>query len=460
MAGTEAAVAIYWDFENVHACVLDDARGKNAYHKSMWEPQDAVVDIARVTEYAATLGRVVVHRAYANWRSFFRYKDGLQAHAIDTVQLFPLTGTKNGADIRLALDAAEDLRSYPHITHVVVVSSDSDYTALAQRCRTYGRRFVGIGTARIARGYPPACDDFRRYHDLPASPGFVPPEIPAAAVPVLAAVPAPDGLPAPDGTALERAAALVIAAVRRLAADSGEPWVLKAAVRPMVKRLDPAFDESALGFAAFTDLVAALGGGLAERGGKFDHELAVRADVVDTADEAVTPASAASRLEAEFRQKKQRVPADRRLLWAGPGLITEIFAAAPDGIEPSFDSLGLKLEAAAAAAGMAVSEADFKKLKTILWRSYAFELLGHDQGIRLRIPDPAQLRLRAVTMLLSLLTDPDGIPVDVLAEAVFGPAGPPAHQDVVREALAALAEHPQTHAVPHPDEPAGWESAA
>jgi uncharacterized LabA/DUF88 family protein len=171
MAETDAAVAIYWDFENVHACLIDDQAGEQTYRTTArYRSQDVVIDVARVVEYAAGFGRVAVHRAYANWQFFGKYAGHLQAHAIDLVQLFPLTSTKNGADIRLALDVVDDLRLHPQITHVVVVGSDSDYTALAQRCRTYGTHFVGVGTAKTAPSYPAACDEFRRYHELPPTP--------------------------------------------------------------------------------------------------------------------------------------------------------------------------------------------------------------------------------------------------------------------------------------------------
>ena len=46
---------------------------------------------------------------------------------------------------------------------------------------------------------------------------------------------------------------------------------LKAAVRPLVKRLDPAFDERNFGFATFTELLRALDGRIAERPGEYDH---------------------------------------------------------------------------------------------------------------------------------------------------------------------------------------------
>jgi hypothetical protein len=399
--GTDDAVAIYWDFENAHACLVDEAGGENAYRSAKFKQQDAVLDIEPVAEYAATFGRIVVHRAYADWRFFGRYRDELQRHAIDLIQLFPLTGSKNGADIRLVLDVAEDLQQHPHITHVIVVASDSDYTSLAQRCRKYGRLFVGVGTERTARSYQFACDEFRRYRDLAGrGPLAVPAEEPREAV------------------TLEDAADLVVRAVRRLAAGSGESWVLKAAVRPMVKRLDPAFDESAYGFSTFTDLVAALSGQVAERTGQYDHELAVRADLGTGAAAlaaAPAPPTAAARVEAQLKKRGLRLPADRRVLWVGPELICRAFADGT-GVEPSFDSLRLKAEAAAAEIGIALTEAEFNKLKWILWRGWAFQPLGQDQGIRLQVPDTAPLRERMIATLLRQLPDPAAEEPAVLAE--------------------------------------------
>jgi hypothetical protein len=384
MAETDAAVAIYWDFENVHACLIDDQGGEQTYRATAkYRSQEVVVDVARVVEYAAALGRVAVHRAYANWQFFGKYAGHLQAHAIDLVQLFPLTSAKNGADIRLALDVIDDLRRHPQITHVVVVGSDSDYTALAQRCRTYGIHFVGVGTARTARSYPAACDEFVRYHELPPAPRFVPAVLPA---------------PAP---------------------------VTGAAV-------------------------ASLAG--------------------------AAPATPAALIEGLLKRKKQRLPADRQLLWTGTGLIAEIFAAAPDGIVASFDSLRLELETAAAAHGIAVPESEFRKLKAILWRAHAFDPLGYALGLRLREPDAAALRLRAVATLLRQLPDPAEADLSALAEAIFGPGATAEQQDLISAALLQLAGRPQAitdadeaadadgadegDAAGCRDESAGWESAA
>ena len=169
--GTATGVAVYWDFEDLHACLTDELHGEGAYRAAWRKPQEPVVDIGAVAGYAATLGRLVVHRAYGNWEFFARYRDDLAAHAVDLIQLYPLTGPENGGGIRLALDVAGDLGQHRGIARVIVVAASRDYTALAQRSRRLGRAYTGIGTTAARRGYELACDEFRLYRDLIAPGG-------------------------------------------------------------------------------------------------------------------------------------------------------------------------------------------------------------------------------------------------------------------------------------------------
>jgi len=432
---SDASVAIYWDFENVHACVLDDLRGAGTYRSGRFKPQEPVVDVDPVVEYAATLGRIVLHRAYGNWQYFGRYRDELQAHAVDLVQLFPLAGSKNGADIRLAVDVTEDLQQCTHLTHVIVVSSDSDFTPLAQRSRRQGRIFIGIGTAITAKSFRFACDEFYEYGDLTvASIAPAVPEAPATAQEV--------------GT-LEDAAELVVKAVRRLAAGRGESWALKAAVRPLVKRLDPTFDERHFGFGSFTELITALDGYIVERSGDYDHELAVKADLDGSGPQAdatairdtMADSSPVALVERQLRRKGLRLPADRRLLWIAPELIAEIFAPSGTGVQPDFDSLRAKLDQGLLGHGLVPSEAEFNKLKTILVRAQVLELHGQGRGMSLRLPDSRELRRRLITVLLGHLADPASEDPGILTEAIFGPGASDDRSRLVLDALqAALQE--------------------
>lgn len=430
----DTSVAVYWDFENVHACVIDELRGEGTYRSGRFKPQEPVVDIDPVVEYAATLGRIVLHRAYCNWQYFGRYRDELQAHAVDLVQLFPLSGTKNGADIRLALDVAEDMQQQGHVTHVIVVSSDSDFTSLAQRCRKLGRTFIGIGTAITPKSFQVACDEFRDYADLAvASITPAAPETPTAA----------QGL-----SPLEDAAELVAKAVRRLASGRGESWALKAAVRPLVKRLDPTFDERHFGYGSFTQLLDALSTYIVERAGEYDHELAVRADLQGNSQsdaaavhDAMAGSSPVALVERQLRRKGLRLPAERQLLWVVPEIVAAVFGPAGTDVEPDFESLRTKLNQNLADHELALSEGEFNKLKTMLVRAQVLELHGQGKGMSLRLPDPQRLRLRLITVLLGHLADPANEDPAILTEAIFGPERTSEQERLVLDALqAALKE--------------------
>jgi hypothetical protein len=429
MADSDSAVAVYWDFENVHASLMDDLARPGAYRAAWFKPQEPLVDIDPVAGYAATFGRIVVHRAYCNWQYYGRYRDELQSHAVDLVQLFPLTGSKNGADIRLVLDVAEDLQRHPRLTHVVVVASDSDYSPLAQWCRRHGRFFVGIGTARTASSYKFACDEFRFYADLAA----------ASASPAAAERQETVREMAP----LEDAADLVVKAVRMLAAGGGESWTRKAGVRPLVKRLDPAFDEQNFGFATFTELLRALDGSIIERSGEYDHELAVRSDIdgqTRPRGAAIASSTPAVLVERQLRRRGLRLPAERRAMWTVPELIVNAFESSSAVVEPSFESLRLKIEPGVLALGFTLSDVDFNKLKGILWRGHVFEVHGPDKGISLRVPILEQLRCRLVTVLLENLADPAEEDPALLAEAFFGPNPTVEQNELVSRAWQALLE--------------------
>jgi uncharacterized LabA/DUF88 family protein len=166
---TDRSVALYWDFENLHASLCDEkepgAYGRQDYRFKVQEP---LVDVQAVVELAASFGPIAINRAYCNWQFFGRYRDALLQNAMELVQLFPPgDGAKNGADIRLCLDAAEDIVRFPHIRTVVVVGGDSDFMPVAQRIKAAGRMLVGVGARPSTnRHWARSCHEFRYYEDL------------------------------------------------------------------------------------------------------------------------------------------------------------------------------------------------------------------------------------------------------------------------------------------------------
>ena len=185
MADTQnGRVAVYLDFDNIVLSWYDRVHGRNSFARDRQriaeDPTEAgiaerlraaVVDVGAIIDYASSFGTLVLTRAYADWSAPMNaeYRSQLVARAIDLVQLFPAAAyAKNGADIRLAVDAVEDMFRLDDLTHVVIVAGDSDYVPLAQRCKRLGRYVVGIGVAgSTAKALTAACDEFASYDALP-----------------------------------------------------------------------------------------------------------------------------------------------------------------------------------------------------------------------------------------------------------------------------------------------------
>ncbi|MFE5670174.1 NYN domain-containing protein [Agromyces sp. NPDC056523] len=184
-ASTEPRVALYFDFDNIVISRYDQLHGEGAYRKDTsrtktvqpgtqaWKRlQQATVDIDAVLDFAATFGTIAIARAYADWSTPVNasYRNQLIDRAVDLVQLFPLSATKNGADIRLSVDAIEDLFLIENLSNLVIVAGDSDYVALAQKAKKLGRYVVGIGVAGgTSRALTAACDEYADYDALLAT---------------------------------------------------------------------------------------------------------------------------------------------------------------------------------------------------------------------------------------------------------------------------------------------------
>lgn len=320
MAQAPESVAIYWDFENLHANLVDQAHGQGAYLANRFRPQDEVIDVETIVEYALSLGPIAINRAFANWVSFNRYKQSLLQAAIELIQIFPPgANAKNGADIKLCLDVMEDMVRFPHIGTIIVVGGDSDYMPLSYKVKAAGRTLVGIGSRRgTNQHWARSCHEFKFYEALlaPAVPAAeaVAPVLPptdstapaaagdpvsTAAQPIAAAAEASGTdaqaavqleemrtlLDVAETAAAQRKAArdLVGKSIARLAQNRGETWIQKARLRPFIQRIDSTFHESSYGFSTFNEMLASMSDLVEVRRGEFDHELRLRPAVTEPA---------------------------------------------------------------------------------------------------------------------------------------------------------------------------------
>jgi NYN domain/OST-HTH/LOTUS domain len=254
-------VAVYLDFDNIVISRYDQLHGRNSFQRDKAAGLDkhpdrltaATVDVSAIIDFASSFGTLVLTRAYADWSADINaaYQGQLVGRAVDLVQLFPAAAYgKNGADIRLAVDAVEDMFRLPDLTHVVIVAGDSDYIALAQRCKRLGRYVVGIGIAgSISRSLTAACDEFVTYDALPGVPVAAPKKRSRRAK----AQESDDEPEQPDPQAA--ATGLLERALRIGHEKDDAEWLHNSAVKAQMKRMDPSFSEKSLGFRSFSDFL-------------------------------------------------------------------------------------------------------------------------------------------------------------------------------------------------------------
>jgi hypothetical protein len=254
-------VAVYLDFDNIVISRYDQVNGRSSFQKDKAKGLDkhadrlerATVDVGAIIDFASSFGTLVLTRAYADWSAEVNtgYREQLVGRAVDLVQLFPAAAYgKNGADIRLAVDAVEDMFRLPDLTHVVIVAGDSDYIALAQRCKRLGRYVVGVGVAgSSSKALAAACDDFVIYDALPGVP------VPEPAPKTRRAKSNDDDEPPPGPDPQSAATALLIRALRIGTEKDDVDWLHNSAVKSQMKRMDPSFSEKPLGFKSFSDFL-------------------------------------------------------------------------------------------------------------------------------------------------------------------------------------------------------------
>jgi hypothetical protein len=298
----DEAVALYWDFENIHASLLDQQQGYGTYRATCFRPQEELIDVSAITEFALSLGPVAINRAFANWVSFTRYRFALLRNAVELIQVFsPGANAKNGADIKLCLDVMDDMARFPHVRTVIVVGGDSDYMPLAYKVKAAGRTLVGIGS-RVSTNqhWARSCHEFKYYESLlsvnvpesqvPLAPGYMATtgaaqiaDAPAAGTAegsVAEAAPTEELRLLLDRAAeadkrRQELAALVCRAIMLMSERRGDTWVQKAGLRPFIQRMDPTFHESNFGFETFSALLESMGEVIEMRRGEHDQEVRI-----------------------------------------------------------------------------------------------------------------------------------------------------------------------------------------
>ena len=212
----------------------------------------------------AKFGTASVKRIYGDFTSQqqSQWKKMLLRFSISPVQQFAYTSGKNATDSALIIDAM-DLMYTRRFDGFCLVSSDSDFTRLAQRLREEGLTVYGFGEQKTPDPFVKACDKFT-YTELlrssvSASGGSQAPGAAGAGKGVRPAAPsAPTEAP---GKGLGEAATpndgdplkLIRQAIEDACDDGG--WAHLGAVGHYLTKIRPDFDPRLYGHRKLSDLV-------------------------------------------------------------------------------------------------------------------------------------------------------------------------------------------------------------
>ena len=182
-------------------------------------------------------GKVSVQRAYADWRRYPQYIVSLSEASIDLI-FAPAFGAskKNATDIRLAIDALELVFTRPEIGTFILLSGDSDFSALVLKLKEYGKYVIGVGIRESSSDLLiQNCDEYFSYNEL-------------------------TGL-AKEGE-IEHVRRdpwqLVVEAVQKMLNDGD---VMRSdRLKQVMQGIDPKFDEKDAGFNRFSKFVVAAAG--------------------------------------------------------------------------------------------------------------------------------------------------------------------------------------------------------
>ena len=188
------------------------------------------------------VGEPALRRVYGDWSSgrLKLWSDTVRALGLVAHQESAHTTGKNASDIGLVIDAMDILHT-GRFDGFVLVSSDSDFTALANRIRENGLDVIGIGESKTPQALQTVCNRFILIENIVG-------ETDAAA----------KGKAAPPRKrpSVEKATPLIIAAMDKIEQD--DEWYSLGRLGQQIQADNPAFDSRTYGKKKLSDLVKEL----------------------------------------------------------------------------------------------------------------------------------------------------------------------------------------------------------
>lgn len=118
--------------------------------------------IKYIMDEVSDMGIATYKRIYGDWTDNTKksWKEVMLEWSINPIQQYSYTFGKNATDSAMIIDAMDILYS-GNVEGFCLVSSDSDFTKLAQRLREDGMFVLGMGEKKTPTPFVKACDTFK-----------------------------------------------------------------------------------------------------------------------------------------------------------------------------------------------------------------------------------------------------------------------------------------------------------
>ena len=118
--------------------------------------------IKYIFDEVSDMGIATYKRIYGDWTDTTKrgWKDVILEWSVNPMQQYSYTFGKNATDSAMIIDAMDILYS-GNVEGFCIVSSDSDFTKLAQRLREAGMFVLGMGERKMLMRFVKACEAFK-----------------------------------------------------------------------------------------------------------------------------------------------------------------------------------------------------------------------------------------------------------------------------------------------------------
>ncbi len=233
VSDTERRIALFIDFENL---VTNTGISPASF------------DLQPAMDRLLEKGKVVFRRAYCDWSRFREATRRLHDFGVELIDVPPSTRAgKNGADMRLVIDAVELCYAREHIDTFAIASGDSDFCPLAYKLRENNRLVIGLAVKEAPSPlFVKACDEFvylrpPRKEKAPREERATPRAARSRASP-------------PDSGQIPEIARAVVSSLLSRATGPLNPSLIKE----NIVRKEPDFDVREQGFSTFSRLLQAM----------------------------------------------------------------------------------------------------------------------------------------------------------------------------------------------------------